>query len=313
VLASFLRALGVEERAIPWEQEDRARLYRSLLSGKRALVLLDNARDESQVRPLVPGCSHCAVLVTSRRSLNALEGTTVALRLAMLTDQDALALLVRLIGDDRVSAELDAARRVVRLCGCLPLAVRIAGGRLRTGYELQQYASRLEDERGRLKQLRLSDLDVRSSFVVSHQNLSREEAHLFRLLGLFPGESFTSEAAAALLGDEGKDVWSLLDSLLDAQLLELVGGVRYGFHDLVRLFSRECLQDEELKEQKAARLRVATWYVGASRAMNDWLQPEKRLQKVAELAAQTRRSPEEVGRNEVVKALAWFETERANL
>jgi len=332
-LASFLRALGVDGRSIlRMNQDERARSYRSQLSGKRALVLLDNARDAAQVRPLLPGNSDCAVLVTSRRSLNALAGKTVDVRLRMLKEKDALALLEQLIGKDRVATDLEDAKRIVHLCGCLPLAVRVAGGQLKIkGDRLGEFASRLEDEQGRLKRLKQSDLDVWASFMVSYQDLNRPEARLFRLLGLLPGESFTSEAAVVLGAAEEsaprdfldrlavakkteKDaVPELLDRLVDMRLLEPIGGGRYSFHDLMRLFARECLADEKPRKQRAARLRIAHWYAGQSGEMNEWLVPEKCAKKVAELAGKTRQPPEEVSRSEMLKALTWFEMERPNL
>jgi tetratricopeptide (TPR) repeat protein len=232
----------------------------------------------------------------------------------MLTDQDALSLLERLIGKDQVAAELEAAKRIVRLCGHLPLALRIAGGQLKiTDEGLSEYASRLEDEHGRLKELNLNNRDVRASFMVSYQSLGLDEARLFRLLGLLPGESFISEIAIAL-ADAGKDgARKLLNRLVDAQLLEPIGGGRYNFHDLVRLFARERLEEESSKDQKAACLRLAHSYVEETRAMNDWLVPEKCAGKVEKLAQNEHKPYEEVSRNEVLKALTWFETERANL
>jgi tetratricopeptide (TPR) repeat protein len=326
-LADLLRALGVEEHTIlQKDPEEMAKLYRSLLSGKRALILLDNAKDVAQISPLIPGSPNCVVLITGRnKSLQAVAGKTRGVELNMLTEQDALALLERLIGKDRLTKDLEAARQIVRLCGNLPLAVRIAGGWLsaRSDYGLQEYASRLSNERERLKQLQSQDqdLDVRTSFMLSYQKMSRQEARLFRLLGLFPGESFASEIVIELARSRKNilsrplERWSAaktkteedqVNNLVVAQLLEAIGGGRYSFHDLIRLFARECLEKESPWIQRAARRKITRWYVGKSKEINAWLVPEKCAEKMPQ-------SSEESRQNEVLKALTWFEIERPNL
>jgi hypothetical protein len=168
VLDRFLRALGVAAEALPTELEEQVGLYRSLLANRRALVVLDNAFSAEQVRPLLPGSSTCLVLVTSRRRLAALEGPLL-LDLDVMDPSSALDLLDKLTGPGRVDAEPEAARQIVALCGCLPLALRIAGGRLtpRPSWSLTWLAGRLADEQTRLKELQVEDLEVRTSFALS--------------------------------------------------------------------------------------------------------------------------------------------------
>jgi tetratricopeptide (TPR) repeat protein len=332
VLVGFLRALDVGEADIPLRMPERAAMYRSLLSGKRAIVLLDNARDEQQVFPLLPGEPCCVVLITSRWSLKNLEGKTADLHLRMLNDEDAQALLERSIGRDRIVAEPEAARQIIHLCDGLPLAVRIAGGQLSsTGERLSHYAAALEDEKERLQKFNLGNLDVWASFMLSYWHLGRRGARLFRLLGLLPGESFMPEAAEALVvsGQQGlrstrdrltgatvikrEHLPGLLNKLVDMQWLEPIGGGRYKFHDLMRVFATERLSHEKQKEHKAACLRLARWYVGQTREMNDWLVPERRAHKMEKLPAWMNGPKEDVSRNEVLNTLTWFEMERANL
>ncbi len=265
VLGRLLRALGVENQFIPESLNERASLYRSRMTDKQALVLLDNAHDEAQVRPLLPGNPSCAVLVTSRKRLSALEGAAL-IDLKVMDEDEALELLGLLAGAERVQVEPEAARRIVTLCGQLPLAIRIAGGKLRgkPHWDLETYASQLDSERRRLGRLHLGDLDVRASFALSYRDLTADDVRLFRLLVL-AGHSFSPEVAALLLETDLDTAWEALERLVDLQLLEPTGGERYRFHDLMRLFAQEQLEQEEpAEEQQAARSRADRWYLTAS-------------------------------------------------
>lgn len=188
VVAELLRALGVEPQDLPLTPAEREALYRSQLANKRALILLDNAASSAQVRPLLPGSPSCAVLVTSRSSLGALAGAQL-LKLEVMPEEEAVQLLAHLAGRGRVAAEPDAAREIVRLCGYLPLAVRIAGAKLKgkPRWQVKNLAKRLRDERTRLTQLHLEDLDVRAAFALSYADLTPKEQRVFQLLGLLPG------------------------------------------------------------------------------------------------------------------------------
>ncbi|MGH8897101.1 MAG: BTAD domain-containing putative transcriptional regulator [Egibacteraceae bacterium] len=188
VLGQFLRALGVPDQQIPGDLDAAVASYRSALAAKQVLVVLDNAASAAQVRPLLPSNPSCAVLITSRAPLADLE-EAAPLTLDLLTETDAVALLARLAGQERVDTDSASAAQVVRQCGLLPLAVRIAGARLRTRphWPLATFVFRLADERHRLSELAVGELAVRSSFLLSYRGLKTAEARMFRLLGLLHG------------------------------------------------------------------------------------------------------------------------------
>jgi hypothetical protein len=195
-LSCLLRSLGVAPSAVPTEVEEAAALFRTLTSRRRLLVVLDNARDAAQVRPLLPGHPGCAAIITSRDTLAFLEGAT-RLPVDVLPEAEALELLGRLAGADRLQAESDAATRLVRLCGRLPLALQITGRRLATRPEwsLADYATRLADAHQRLDQFRFGDRAVRGSFELSYQLLHDRDpraARALRLLSLPDARTFPS-------------------------------------------------------------------------------------------------------------------------
>ncbi|HEY9636318.1 MAG TPA: tetratricopeptide repeat protein [Coleofasciculaceae cyanobacterium] len=313
VLGSFLRALGVQ--SMPETLTQRSDLYRSLLSGKRALVLLDNARDEAQVLPLLIDSASCAVLVTSRRRLSALEGVNT-FELLRMTQPDAVALLHKQIGVERIPVEQEATKAIVDLCGLLPLAIRLTGGTLRNepNWQLEDYISQLTQERQRLAQLRFSNLDIRASFALSYKKLDASAARLFRFLGLLAGTNFAPGIATALLDSESATAEASVKSLVEAQLLQPADEGRYRLHDLVRLFAKEQLAQEEPAEaRQAARLRAARWYLETSEIMNLALNPETRLQLAQVLEEGIDKSLQATEQSLFVKALSWFEIERINL
>jgi DNA-binding SARP family transcriptional activator/tetratricopeptide (TPR) repeat protein len=261
VLGSFLRALGVDGRAIPEGVDARAELYRSLLAGARVLVVLDNAAGETQVRPLLPGSPSCAVLVTARRTLSGLEGAG-RLELDMLAPEEAVELLGRVSGGGRVAAEAVEALEIVGLCDRLPLAVRIAGARLaaRPHWHLARLAGRLSDERRRLDELVQGDLEVRASIELSYRGLDEPGRRAFRRLGLLDAPDFPAWVAAPLLDVTPDAAEELVERLRDARLLELSGSdaagqLRFRFHDLLRLYARERVAAEEPAAERAAALR----------------------------------------------------------
>ena len=224
VLAWFLRALGVDGAAILSGLEERAALYRSHLAGRRVLVVLDNARDAAQVRPLLPGSPTCAVLVTSRARLAGLEGAWLV-DLDVLDPEQAVALLGRIVGPGRVAAEPAAAVELARLCGYLPLALRVAGARLaaRPYWRLAQLVARLDDERQRLDELAYGHLEVRASLTLSYQALEPAARLLFGRLGVLKAPDVAAWVAAALLDSSVEQATELADRLVDAGLLEVAG------------------------------------------------------------------------------------------
>ncbi|MEV4312383.1 BTAD domain-containing putative transcriptional regulator [Actinocrispum sp. NPDC049592] len=254
VLARFLRDLGVASADIPATLEERAGLFRDRTATRQVLVVLDNASSEDQVRPLFPGNPSCAVLITSRRRLTGLDMRDL-IDLDGLDDADALALLTDLAPQVSPSA---AARKLVRLCGGLPLALRIVGTRLRSRphQTVEDLAARLEDSRNRLDELVGGDREIRAGFELSYDSLTGDEQRAFRVLAPLP--TFPVWAAAAALGVEVRAAERLLDSLLDANLLESGPSGRYYFHDLIRLYAKELLSAEEREE---ARVRLAAVYV----------------------------------------------------
>jgi hypothetical protein len=247
VLARMLRALGTPEPGIPGEIEERSLLYRSLLHGRRALLVLDNAADEAQVRPLLPGSHQCLTFITSRSRLAGLAGVH-RLDLDVPELEVALRMLGGAIGHERVDAEREAATRLIQACGMLPLAVRIAGNRLAAwpGWTLTHLASRLDDERERLDWLKAGDLDICSAFAVSYEALTGSCARLYRRLAVVPGPDFGQDLAAVLAGVPVPEAQMLLEQLVAVSLIQpaSVPG-RYRLHDLLRLYARGRLQAEE--------------------------------------------------------------------
>ena len=262
VLARFLRALGVDGSAVPNDADERAALYRSRLAGRRMLVLLDDADGERQVRPLLPGVPGSAVLITSRARLSGLESAR-AVDLDVLDAAQAVELLAAVVGPSRVAAEAGAAAEIVRLCGRLPLAVRIAGARLaaRPLWALARLARDLADERGRLDRLRAGDLEVRASFALSHDSLDEPARRAFALLGMLEAPDFPAWTAAALLDVDQHVAEDLVDALVEAQLVDVVGRdrvgqLRYRFHDLLRAYARELAAGVPETERDQALRRV---------------------------------------------------------
>ncbi|WP_078559432.1 BTAD domain-containing putative transcriptional regulator [Streptomyces sp. PRh5] len=245
VLAQFLRALGVDTSHLPADLGERAALYRTHLSGRRVLVVLDNALDETQVRPLLPGSAGCTVLVTSRYRLLSLEGTR-RLTLDVPTRHEAFALLANVMGRQRVTAEPEAARTVIDVCGRLPLAVRAAGQRLaaRPHRNLAWMVEQLSDERRRIGELDVDDVALRTHLALSYEALGGEECALFRWAALLATSDFTASTAAELIGRSVEHTERLLDRLVQANLLEVCPlaqetEAKYHFHELIRCYARE--------------------------------------------------------------------------
>jgi DNA-binding SARP family transcriptional activator len=278
VLASFLRALGTPAGQIPDGLAERAALYRSMLADRRVLVLLDNARDAAQVRPLMPGNAGCAVLITSRARMVDLEGARL-LDLDVLSPEEALRLFTRIVGTDRVLAERQVALDVVAACGYLPLAIRIAAARLasRRAWSIASLARRLGDEQRRLDELKAGDLAVKATFELSCSHLSPQQARAFRLLALHADPDLSLPAAAAVLGLDLLRTEDLLESLVDISLLESGAVGRYRFHDLIRLYARACAErDESAEEREAAAFRLTDFYLATARRVYELETPGDR-------------------------------------
>ncbi|GAA4794202.1 helix-turn-helix domain-containing protein [Streptomyces ziwulingensis] len=246
IMLGVLRALRVADRELA-EAGPRGRLelYRQVLADRRLLLVLDNARDETQVRPLLPGAGAGLVVVTSRRMLTGLESVR-RLALGDLDPRAATAFLTALVGEERAAADPGALARVARYCGHLPLALRAAGDWLaaRTGVSVDRFADRLAPDEGRLAALAAGGTDLTAAFGLSYRRLTPAGARLFRRLALVPDPDITAAGAAQLSGQHLFAVEDTLEELVEAGLLG-VEGDRYRLHDLLRLYARTRLTAEE--------------------------------------------------------------------
>ncbi|WP_419995802.1 BTAD domain-containing putative transcriptional regulator [Streptomyces boninensis] len=280
VLGSFLRALGTKDSDIPSGVEERSALYRSLLSGRRILALLDNARDAAQIRPLLPGAEGCAALITSRHRMVDLPGAHLV-DLDVMAPDEALSLFTKIVGEERVRAEREASMDVVAACGFLPLAIRIAASRLaaRRTWTVSVLASKLSDERRRLDELQAGDQAVKATFELGYGQLTPPQARAFRLLGLADGPDISLAAAAAMLDRTDEETEDLLESLVDASLLESAAPGRYRFHDLVRLYARACAERDEYPPEEcgAALSRLLDFYLATAARVYELRRPGERL------------------------------------
>ncbi|MFE7661782.1 AfsR/SARP family transcriptional regulator [Streptomyces celluloflavus] len=276
VLADLLLGLGVAGASIPESTVDRAALFRSLLSGRKVVVLLDDAQDEAQIRPLLPGTPGCAALVTSRARLAGLAAAHL-IDVAPFDAGESEALLRRIAGGRRLAAEPEATERVLAGCAGLPLALRVIGARLasRPHWRVGRLADRLADEQGRLAELTVGDLAVRTCVATSYRSLTPDAARAFRAIGTLPAPEFPGWALAALL-DSG-DTDDTIDVLLDANLVQVVGvddqgQPRYRMHDLLHVYATErALAEEPRPWRRAALARVLTGWLCRVRAAGDQL------------------------------------------
>ena len=282
VVRFFLDALDVPAQLVPEGLDAQSALYRSLLAERRMLVLLDNARDAEQVRPLLPGTSSCLVLVTSRNQLTGLIAGAGALPppLDVLSPEEARDLLARRLGMDRVAAESVAVEQIIGRCARLPLALAIVAARAATDPELSlaALAAKLGHPQHRLDALTTGDAgtDVRSVFSWSYQQLSRPAGRLFRLLGLHPGPGLSASAAASLAGLTPARVRPLVAELVRAHLVtEPVPG-RYVLHDLLRAYAGElAAAGEPEADRQAAVRRLLDHYLGSAHRAATILSPAR--------------------------------------
>ena len=277
-LASVLASLGVPPGRIPAQPDARAAAYRDRLAGTRTLVLLDNAASEAQVRPLIPGDAGCLVLVTSRRRLKALdEARTVTLD--VLPVPDAVALLRALVEPGRVPADDPGWELIAELCGCLPLALRIAAAliRHRPAWTLGHLADKLRAAPLDLGPFTDGERDLTAVFDLSYQTLSSDQQGLLRRLGLAPGPDIDAHAAAALLDSDPADAERLLQGLVDHHLLSEPAADRYRMHDLIRAYAhaRSATLDPEPERALGRLLRYyAESAQSATRVISLFPQPE---------------------------------------
>ncbi len=282
-LAGFLRAFGVGDQDIPPEEDERAARYRSLLAGKKVLILLDNARSVEQVLPLLPGSPSCAVVVTSRDSLSGLVARYGAARLELdlLPPAEAVGLLRALIGR-RVRDDPGAAGTLATQCCRLPLALRVAAelAAARPDVPIAGLVAELADHRRRLDLLDAGGdprTAVRAVFSWSYRHLGPDAARAFRLAGLNPGADFDPYSVAAVTGTGLGQARKMLDALVRAHLIQPTGPGRYGMHDLLHAYARELAgASDDDEEQNAALTRLFDHYLHAASMAMDTLYPAER-------------------------------------
>lgn len=308
ILGRFLRALGVEPDRVPDGADERGEMYRTLLAGRRMLILLDDANGEQQVLPLLPGSPACEVVVTSRQRLGGLPGAR-PVELDVMDAGEALAFLGTVVGEERVAAQRDAAEQIVARCGRLPLAIRVAAGRLanRSRMPLSWLADRLADESHRLNELSPGDAGMRASIGLSYESLDTEAKRAFERLGYLGVPDFAPWVISWLTAQPGEE---LAERLVDAQLLEFagpdrLGNLRYRMHDLVRLYARERAELAETKQELSQAI---------ARVLGGW------LAVIAETAAEAPSDdvrwphsitePPSVQTPPIADPRAWFEAEQ---
>ncbi|MFD8087111.1 BTAD domain-containing putative transcriptional regulator [Kitasatospora sp. NPDC059722] len=307
VLAQFLRALGVPPDRMPADEDEAVATYRTLLADKRMLIVLDNARDPEQVRPLIPGAQGCGVVITSRTRMAGLVVSDGARQLALdvLGPDDALRLLAHTAGAERVAAEEEAARALVQLCGGLPLAIRIAAANLHarnTGIAV--YCTELagDDLLSRLRVEGDRHATVKAAFDLSHRALPEPARRMFRLLSLMPGADVTVHGAAALADTTSAESALLMHRLTDAHLVQERSPGRFGLHDLLRSYARELVVGDEVH---GARERLFEWYLRHAEAAARLLDPTRPAAGPGPAAATL--VPDRA------QAAAWLDAERDSL
>ncbi len=312
VLRSFLDALGLAPHRIPADTEGRAALYRSLLDGKRMLIVLDNARNAAQVRPLLPGSPGCLVVVTSRNEMTGLVAAqgAVPLTLDVLSSAEAHEMLSRRLGQDRAAAEPEAAAEIIEECAHLPLALSIAVGRAagRPKRPLAELAAELRDARGRLDALEADDAatDVRAVLSWSYDQLSEGAAQMFRLLGLHPGPDISLSAAASLAGIPRAQAGTALRELTRTHMVAEHQPGRFTFHDLLRFYAADQAERHEATQDRHAAVhRVLDHYLHTAMAASQRFSPFRSPLRLPPVQPDV--LPADVAGKE--QAMSWFDAE----
>ncbi|HEV2450674.1 MAG TPA: BTAD domain-containing putative transcriptional regulator [Streptosporangiaceae bacterium] len=315
--AQFLTAFGTSPTELPAGLAERTAMYRSVVGDRRILIVLDDADSVDQVLPLIPGCPSCAVIITSRHPLSGLHGS-YHFEINDLDEKTSVELLARVIGRQRVEAEASAALTLVRLCGCLPLALRIVAAKLATRrhWRIDKMVRRMTDEGTRLDELVLSGVGIRATLALSYHGLSRIARRLFLRLGLLGAADFAAWVSAPLLDVEAEAAGDVLDTLVEARLVEVRvaddGPPRFRLHDLVRIYALERLAEEEPIAERALALH---------RLLGCWLSLAAEAHRrsyggnyaVLHGSADCWTLPAEVVDQLLVKPLAWLRFERAGL
>ncbi|MEV1155293.1 BTAD domain-containing putative transcriptional regulator [Micromonospora chokoriensis] len=310
-LVTLLRQLGVPAERVPLELDARVKMWRHELARRRSVIVLDNAASSEQVMPLLPAEPTTVVLVTSRRRLSHPD-VGPSRTLPLLSPEESVDLLSLSVGRDRVEAEPAAAAEVVRRCGHLPLAIRLAGARLarRRGWRLADLVGRMASDPLALHHLAREESTVTGAFAASYEPLPDSTKRVFRFLGLYPGNRFGPPAVAALTGLTLAQAHAALDDLVDRNLVEDLDSRRYRLHDLIRQYSIElCSHDDSPNDRQLGLARLFDLTLGAVLKVADLLEP-------GVIRAQVTHHPP--ARLELVEALGeltadWLESERTDL
>ncbi|MER6442210.1 tetratricopeptide repeat protein [Streptomyces sp. NPDC001185] len=313
-LHAFLSALGVEAGRIPLDLAAQAALFRSMLDGRRVLIVLGNARDAEHVRPLLPASRSCLAVITTRNRVDSLvvrEGVHRVI-LNLMSHDDARALLAKRMGRERVDSELTAATDVIQLCGRLPLALSIVAARAaaQSQFPISSLAEDLMDERTRLDALDLheADLSIEAVFSWSSRLLTAQGARLFELLGAAPGSDVGVHASAVLADMSHTAVNTLLTELTQAHLVEEYSPRRYRLHDLLRAYATKVARSDDELDLKPAMQRLLDFYLHTSHSGDRILDPLRESMEIKGVDGHSIFSL--VGRQQ---AQDWFAAEHDNL
>jgi DNA-binding SARP family transcriptional activator/tetratricopeptide (TPR) repeat protein len=309
-IRGFLDAFGVPVDRIPKDLPGQTGLFRSLLAGKRVLIVLDNARDAAQVRPLLPGSPTCRVVVTSRSELTGVVATegARALNLDVLSDLEAADLLVGRLDAERTASEPGVVAELTELCARLPLALSVVAARaaVRPQLPLAAFVTELRDVRGRLDALDIGDTAVRGVFSWSYGGLSAAARRMFRLLGSHPGPDVSLAAATSMAGLPQAQALRLLTELTSVHLVGEHVPRRFRLHDLLRIYAAEQAVEDE---SRPAFRRLLDHYLATANAAATQLQPARESACPAELAPGV--APERIGDERAARC--WFQAEHATI
>ncbi|WBB73061.1 tetratricopeptide repeat protein [Micromonospora sp. WMMD1128] len=314
VLSAFLRALGVAPDRIPPHLAEQVTLYRTVTADRSLLVVLDDAFSAAQVRALLPASASAVVVVTSRRRLTGLlpDGARLV-EVGPLPAPEAVELLGRAVGRERILREFAPAEELAGICGGLPIALVVAAGRLasRPKLTVRRMVAELADEAQRLTRLSVVDgLSVRTTFQFSYEALTPEASMLYRRLALHPGAEFGMDLVAAVAGADGARVGAVVGELLDANLVEEVAEERFRYHDLLRLYAREMSEQHDRPDDRLAAVRtMLEFYLAAARRADLVVTPYRRRLPYA--YQQDLDGPPEFA--DRAAALGWLDRERSNL
>jgi tetratricopeptide (TPR) repeat protein len=314
VFAGFLAALGVAARQIPVDAGEQAELYRKLTARRRLLVLLDNAGSAADIRQLLPDRTGSVALVTGQSWLGSLVADSARfITLEPLSTRHGVTLLAKAVGEERVAEEQGHAQKLVELCGGLPIALCVAGARLATRpkWTLARAVADLQDERRRLARLSFGDeLSVQAVFDMSYQALSDQAARLYRLMGLHPGPDFGLDVVAAVMETPVLEAETLVEELLNANMLDEPRTGRCRFHDLIRLHAREKAEEQDpVQRREAAVRRMLDWYLQSAADASASITPHR----VGRDGDPGRVIPPLVSFANRNSALDWLDHERINL